>query len=63
MAVHDAPEYAVELLQHACQQAEPLIPGVVPLSISTILWRYRMTQSMSRRGHCWDNAPMEKVVP
>lgn len=23
------------------------------------LWRYRMTQSMSRRGNCWDNAPME----
>ena len=22
------------------------------------LWRYRMTQSMSRRGNCWDNAPM-----
>ncbi|WP_419188833.1 DDE-type integrase/transposase/recombinase, partial [Aeromonas caviae] len=20
------------------------------------LWRYRMTQSMSRRGNCWDNA-------
>jgi putative transposase len=25
------------------------------------LWRYRMTQSMSRRGNCWDNAPMERV--
>src|SRR5690606_9483199 len=24
------------------------------------LWRYRMTQSMSRRGNCWDNAPMEQ---
>lgn len=23
------------------------------------LWRYRMQQSMSRRGNCWDNAPME----
>ena len=23
------------------------------------LWRYRMSQSMSRRGNCWDNAPME----
>ena len=23
------------------------------------LWRYRMKQSMSRRGNCWDNAPME----
>ena len=25
------------------------------------LWRYRMLQSMSRRGNCWDNAPMERV--
>lgn len=25
------------------------------------LWRYRMRQSMSRRGNCWDNAPMELV--
>lgn len=25
------------------------------------LWRYRMRQSMSRRGNCWDSAPMERV--
>lgn len=25
------------------------------------LWQYRMIQSMSRRGNCWDNAPMERV--
>ncbi len=25
------------------------------------LWRYRMTQSMSRHGNCWDNAPMERL--
>lgn len=25
------------------------------------LWRYRMIQSMSRRGNCWDNAPMERL--
>ena len=25
------------------------------------LWRYKMTQSMSRRGNCWDNAPMERL--
>ena len=24
------------------------------------IWRYRMEQSMSRRGNCWDNAPMER---
>jgi putative transposase len=25
------------------------------------LWRCRITQSMSRRGNCWDNAPMERL--
>ncbi|MEL6749753.1 MAG: integrase core domain-containing protein [Pseudomonadota bacterium] len=25
------------------------------------LRRYRMKQSMSRRGNCWDNSPMERV--
>ncbi|CCO50282.1 transposase (fragment) [Vibrio nigripulchritudo SOn1] len=25
------------------------------------LWRYHMKQSMSRRGNCWDNAPMERL--
>jgi len=24
------------------------------------LWRYRIKQSMSRRGNCWDNSPMER---
>lgn len=30
------------------------------LSYRRHLWRYRMRQSMSRRGNCWDNAPMER---
>ena len=30
------------------------------LKYRRLLWRYRMTQSMSRRGNCWDNAPMER---
>lgn len=25
------------------------------------LWRYRIMQSMSRRGNCWDNVPMERL--
>ncbi|MEQ5091815.1 IS3 family transposase [Providencia rettgeri] len=25
-----------------------------------LLWRNRITQSMSRRGNCWDNSPMER---
>jgi putative transposase len=24
------------------------------------LWRFQMKQSMSRRGNCWDNSPMER---
>ena len=24
------------------------------------LWRYQMNQSLSRRGNCWDNSPMER---
>ena len=30
------------------------------LKFRQALWRYRMEQSMSRRGNCWDNAPMER---
>ena len=25
-----------------------------------LIWRYRIKQSMSRRGNCWDNSPMER---
>jgi transposase InsO family protein len=25
------------------------------------LWRYQIKQSMSRRGNCWENAPMERL--
>ena len=25
-----------------------------------LLWRYQIEQSMSRRGNCWDNRPMER---
>ena len=30
------------------------------LKFRQTLWRYQLTQSMSRRGNCWDNAPMER---
>ncbi|MNF38206.1 Integrase core domain protein [compost metagenome] len=30
------------------------------LAFRQLLWRYRIRQSMSRRGNCWDNAPMER---
>jgi putative transposase len=30
------------------------------LEFRKTLWRYQITQSMSRRGNCWDNAPTER---
>lgn len=27
---------------------------------SQLLWRYQIKQSLSRRGNCWDNSPMER---
>lgn len=30
------------------------------LKFRQYLWRYQIDQSMSRRGNCWDNAPMER---
>ena len=30
------------------------------LSFRQLLWEYQIKQSMSRRGNCWDNAPMER---
>lgn len=30
------------------------------LQFRQTLWRFQITQSMSRRGNCWDNAPMER---
>jgi putative transposase len=27
-----------------------------------LLWCYRIRQSMSRRGNCWDNSPMERFL-
>lgn len=29
-------------------------------SFRQLLWRYQIKQSMSRRGNCWDNSPMER---
>lgn len=30
------------------------------LAFRQMLWRHQMTQSLSRRGNCWDNAPTER---
>ena len=30
------------------------------VSFRQLIWKYQIKQSMSRRGNCWDNAPMER---
>ncbi len=30
------------------------------LGFRQLIWKYQIKQSMSRRGNCWDNAPMER---
>ncbi len=30
------------------------------LAFRQLIWKYQITQSMSRRGNCWYNAPMER---
>ena len=34
---------------------------VLDLSHRRMLWRHRIVQSMSRRGNCWDNPPMDRL--
>ena len=31
------------------------------LKFRQTLWRFQIEQSMSRRGNCWDNAPMRTI--
>jgi len=60
----------IKALEHAYQQRGK--PEVIlfhsdqgsqytSLRFRQLLWRYQITQSMSRRGNCWDNAPMERI--
>ncbi len=30
------------------------------LAFRQLIWKYQIKQSMSRRGNCWDNSPMER---
>ncbi|NQZ52068.1 MAG: DDE-type integrase/transposase/recombinase, partial [Moritella sp.] len=30
------------------------------IAFRQLIWRLQIKQSMSRRGNCWDNAPMER---
>ena len=33
------------------------------LKYQQLLWRYRIKQSVSRRGNCWDNSPYGTLLP
>lgn len=44
-----------ELMFHSDQGTQ-----YTSLKYRRLLWRYQIKQSMSRRGNCWDNAPMER---
>ena len=44
-----------ELMFHSDQGTQ-----YTSLKYRLLLWRYQIKQSMSRRGNCWDNAPMER---
>lgn len=44
-----------ELLFHSDQGCH-----YTSMAYRQLLWRYRIKQSMSRRGNCWDNSPMER---
>ncbi|WP_348944107.1 IS3 family transposase [Chitinibacter sp. FCG-7] len=70
LSEHPDAELVSRALDHAWQQrGQPL--GVIFHSdqgsqygsrlFRQRIWRYQMQQSMSRRGCCWDNAPMERL--
>lgn len=58
---YQGPGYGLRAAWQAFGSAVSLGSGVASRLFRQRLWRYRMRQSMSRRGNCWDNAPMERV--
>ena len=44
-----------ELLFHSDQGCQ-----YTSIQFRQVLWRYQIKQSLSRKGNCWDNAPMER---
>ncbi|EKI2672916.1 DDE-type integrase/transposase/recombinase, partial [Escherichia coli] len=48
--------YLVVVMFHSDQGSQ-----YTGLKYQQLLWRYRIKQSVSRRGNCWDNSPMERV--
>ena len=50
-----AEEKPIGLMFHSDQGSH-----YISLKYRQRLWRYKVKQSMSRRGNCWGNAPMER---
>ena len=48
--------YPKGLMSHSDQGSQ-----YASLRFRRVLWQHRILQSMSRRGNCWDNAPMERL--
>ena len=52
-----------QLPKHAYKKATQehvAIPNILDRQFRQLVWRYRLKQSMSRCGNCWDNRPMER---
>ncbi|MGV7961880.1 hypothetical protein QPK13_12465 [Photorhabdus tasmaniensis] len=47
---------------HRSRLPDFVVAGISAVQFRQRLWRYRMTRSMNRRGNCWDNTPMERVI-
>ncbi len=45
---------------HSDQGCQGVFNRYTSLAFQQQVWRYRITQSMSRRGNCWDNSPTER---
>ena len=50
--VQDAPEGVMFHSDQGCHYTSK--------QFRRLLWQYQITQSLSRRGNCWDSAPMER---
>ena len=52
---YESREQPNELLFHSDQGCQ-----YTSIQFRQVLWRYQIKQSLSRKGNCWDNAPMER---
>lgn len=64
-----SPEFRLEAAQLMVDQGRTISDAAEAMGVGKSamdkwvrqhLWRYQIEQSMSRRGNCWDNAPMER---